>query len=354
MIASDARIAANRLNAQKSTGPKSAEGKERSRANAVKHGMTGEGIALGSEEAAAVEARLSGFGADYRPVTTAGRALARRAAMLSVRLERCAIREAAAISTRARAAAAEFDEARAPEVEEHFGKLEADPAGSIRRLRRMPEGVDRLVATWKDLRWELARRGPTYWDAPKGAMASLLTGRKPGGLGMGRAEALSNAVQGFLRSLEDSDGAGLDDKARRDWARRELLALMAGMVAGLEAHRATLDLDAIAADRAGAGARALFDPSKEATLARKYEAAADREMHRALKEMKAVEAEAAAEAAAPAGSPAPLGSFSPVAPARPATPPPAPCPAPSASRSGADEGPTPAPIAPGRPEDGPR
>ena len=281
MIASDARIAANRLNARKSTGPKSEEGKERSRANAVKHGMTGEGIALGSEEAAAVEARLSGFEADYRPVTTSGRALARRAAMLSVRLERSAIREAAAISARVRAAEADFDEARADEVEEHFGQLEADPAGAIRRLRRMPEGVDRLVAAWKDLRWELARRDPMYWQQPQRAMASLLTGRKPGGFGMGRVEVLSTAMQGSFRWLEESDGAGLDGQDRRDWARRELLALIDGRVAELEAHRATLDLDAIAADRAGAGPRALFDPSKEATLARKYEAAADREMHRA-------------------------------------------------------------------------
>jgi len=41
---SEAKRAANRENAKKSTGPKSAEGKERSRANAFKHGLTGEGV----------------------------------------------------------------------------------------------------------------------------------------------------------------------------------------------------------------------------------------------------------------------------------------------------------------------
>jgi len=46
MIVSDARIAANRANALKSTGPRTAEGKERSRCNALKHGMTGAGVAL--------------------------------------------------------------------------------------------------------------------------------------------------------------------------------------------------------------------------------------------------------------------------------------------------------------------
>ena len=40
------RLAANRRNAQKSTGPRTAEGKAASRQNAFKHGMTGEGIVL--------------------------------------------------------------------------------------------------------------------------------------------------------------------------------------------------------------------------------------------------------------------------------------------------------------------
>jgi len=39
MIVSEARIAANRRNAKLSTGPKTAEGKEKSRANALKHGL---------------------------------------------------------------------------------------------------------------------------------------------------------------------------------------------------------------------------------------------------------------------------------------------------------------------------
>ena len=39
MVCSPARLAANRLNAQKSTGPRTEEGKSRSRANALKHGL---------------------------------------------------------------------------------------------------------------------------------------------------------------------------------------------------------------------------------------------------------------------------------------------------------------------------
>src|SRR5437763_56198 len=44
MPASEARILANQANARLSTGPKTAEGKEQSRANDLNHGMTGAGV----------------------------------------------------------------------------------------------------------------------------------------------------------------------------------------------------------------------------------------------------------------------------------------------------------------------
>ena len=52
MAASEARILANKMNAQKSKGPTSTEGKMRSRRNALKHGMTGAGVVLPDEAAA--------------------------------------------------------------------------------------------------------------------------------------------------------------------------------------------------------------------------------------------------------------------------------------------------------------
>jgi hypothetical protein len=61
----------------------------------------------------------------------------------------------------------------------------------------------------------------------------------------------------------------------------------------LKEVRARIDHEALAADRAEAVDRALFDPSPEAILARKYEAAAERALYKALKELRQVEAEAA-------------------------------------------------------------
>ena len=351
MHVSEARLAANRANGLKSKGPTSAEGKIRSRANSYKHGMTGAGVVMPAEEAAEVERRAAEFEADYRPGTGAGKAMVRRAAMLSVRLERCEAQEAAAVSENVHAAEAKFDEARETEVDILMGDLAEHPGPALRNLMRMPEGVDRMIAVWGEIRWDLARGDGSRWGREHDAMAIGLSGRKPGGFGMNRIEALVMAFHFLFQHLEEDDGAGLDRPARSRWARQELLGEIDATVARLKAHRSTLNLEEIAADRAGARARALFDPSKEATLARKYEAAAERGMHRALQEMRAAEkAAAAATRPGPARAPAVaaasprLGSFSEGGPARPEPP----ATTPEEPRSGVVTGSGRVPIAIGR------
>ena len=71
-----------------------------------------------------------------------------------------------------------------------------------------------------------------------------------------------------------------------------------------------LDEDSVEQLRAEASDRALFDPSKEACLARKYEAAAERGFFRALKEFRQVEKAAKAQETVSAVES--LGSFLPV------------------------------------------
>jgi hypothetical protein len=169
MSTSQARILANQANAQRSTGPRTPEGKERSRANAFKHGLTGAGIVLPNEDAAEVDRRFAAFEAELKPSGEVGRALVRRAAILSVRMDRGVSQETAALSERVRQAGADFV---------------------------APEGLDEAA------------------------------------------------------------------------------------------------IDRL---RAEAGARAMFDPSREATLARKYEAAAERGFFRALKELRELEKQAVAD-----------------------------------------------------------
>jgi hypothetical protein len=108
MPASEAQIRANQQNAARSTGPKSVEGKENSRRNALKHGLTGAGIALPNEDVAEVERRVAAFQDELQPEGELAEALTRRAAVLSVRLDRCVSHEAATLSDRIRQVEADF------------------------------------------------------------------------------------------------------------------------------------------------------------------------------------------------------------------------------------------------------
>lgn len=82
------QITANRLNARRSTGPRTALGKQRSRCNALRHGLTAETVIVALECAAdyrALEARLL---AEHCPRTTTARELVLRLASVLWRLRR--------------------------------------------------------------------------------------------------------------------------------------------------------------------------------------------------------------------------------------------------------------------------
>jgi hypothetical protein len=191
MPTSDARIASNKANSLKSSGPKTAEGKSRSSRNALKHGLTGEGVVLTLEDAAEVDRLQHSLESEMKPSGDLGRTLVRRMALLAVRMDRCVAHETASLTIGIEQTEAEFD-AEWPAV----------------------EGVDNPV---------------------------------------------------------------------REQARIDV------------------------------GRLALFDVSREACLARKYEASAERGFFRALKEFRQVEKQAKASAIGPEASPSrsPLGSFLP-------------------------------------------
>ena len=108
MPTSEARILANQANAQRSTGPKTDAGKERSRQNSLKHGLTGAGIVLPEADAAKVERLTIAFAEELSAIGEVGQSLARLAALNSVRVERAADQETAALTARVRQVAADF------------------------------------------------------------------------------------------------------------------------------------------------------------------------------------------------------------------------------------------------------
>jgi len=82
------QIEANRLNALKSTGPRTEHGKQRSRQNALRHGLTAETVITALENIADYQAFEASIVADYQPHSATERELVLRLASLLWRLRR--------------------------------------------------------------------------------------------------------------------------------------------------------------------------------------------------------------------------------------------------------------------------
>ena len=94
-MATKRQIAANRRNARRSTGPKSAAGKAASSANALRHGLAAaRAVVLPDEDGEAYERLRQGVLADLDPAGALQEALAQRIVVLLWRLDRAARLEA--------------------------------------------------------------------------------------------------------------------------------------------------------------------------------------------------------------------------------------------------------------------
>jgi hypothetical protein len=89
------RAEINRRNAQKSTGPRTPEGKNRSKFNALKHGMTAKTLVLPDEDANVLQFRLESWVADLQPQNDVEKSLVEQAVHASWRLDRANRAEAA-------------------------------------------------------------------------------------------------------------------------------------------------------------------------------------------------------------------------------------------------------------------
>jgi hypothetical protein len=94
-MASPAQILANRENAQRSSGPRTIEGKQASSRNATRHGLTGAQIVMPGEYPSAYEDLRQGLRESYNPATDAERLLVDQVAANAWRLMRAQRIEAA-------------------------------------------------------------------------------------------------------------------------------------------------------------------------------------------------------------------------------------------------------------------
>ena len=100
-MTSEAQIAANRLNAQKSTGPRTPEGKAAMRRNPLRHGLSAATVVLFDESEAEFVQFRQDLALDFGPVGAEECALVEHIAILRWRLRRASRAEAALVNAEA-------------------------------------------------------------------------------------------------------------------------------------------------------------------------------------------------------------------------------------------------------------
>ena len=168
-MATEKQVEANRRNAQRSTGPRTAEGKGRSRYNAITHGLRARGLdLLPHEDPELFRDRIDAWFDDYRPMEEAEAELVRHAAVLSWKIDRAERHEAAALSARVRLATAAAEEARLGRL--HAAEDDLTPSHEVLRdpryawkpaapalaeASRTAEGRRMLLRRWESYRNEV-------------------------------------------------------------------------------------------------------------------------------------------------------------------------------------------------------
>ena len=174
-MATEAQIAANRKNSLLSTGPRTTEGKQKSRANAIKHGLCASVVVL--EDAELLRRRTAEMFDSIAPQDEFQVWLSDRLAVLSLRVDRSERMERRVRDKVCLKAALTWDLDREVDVERLAAKLASRPAEVSRDLRRTRHGCQWLIERWSLLaRAAVANRG---WTDDQTKIAFDLLGTPP-------------------------------------------------------------------------------------------------------------------------------------------------------------------------------
>jgi hypothetical protein len=176
---SEARLAANRENAKKSTGPKTEAGKQRSRQNSVKHGLTA-GVLIAEELKELAEERVKSWTRSMKPQTAPEAWLVERAAIDAARVDAASRCERAKTEARLRydilyskgEGISESGAAKQGSALMHSHPSEA--ADLLIHLRAKRSGCEWLLRRWADLKRRHQAQG--CWEPYEFFEAQRLTG----------------------------------------------------------------------------------------------------------------------------------------------------------------------------------
>ncbi len=300
-MATAEQIAANRRNAQKSTGPRSKPGKDVTRFNGLTHGLRAVHVIIPGEDPAEFQAHRDAMFGDWKPLSHTRALLVERAVVASWKLRRATHAEAVRLYEPAADAAHEFDMAQRERVEGGLNLLRYEPGTALARLRCDPVGIDRLIALWEGLAEAVAE--PSGWTSRADHHDRLLNllghtaGSAPEGLEAARASLALLAA---------------DDPAATAEAAATLRATCAERIAELRRERSGFWDPAVLRKRTIDAAAAPL--SREAQLMHRYEVAHEKSLYAAIRGLLTLEKSGAdlpdpepeappAEAAAPPAAP---------------------------------------------------
>jgi hypothetical protein len=144
-MATQKQIEANRRNAQKSTGPKTVEGKAKAKFNALKHGMTAEVAVLPHEDKLSYEELRQATIDSYQPANGTELMLAELVAVNYWRLLRSRRVETAALDLHIRAYKGRHGISKSPSIDDDCGIATAlvDPRNGLESIERYATKAER-------------------------------------------------------------------------------------------------------------------------------------------------------------------------------------------------------------------
>ena len=231
---SERKIAANRRNAQKATGPKTEEGKSKVRLNAVTHGLCARTIVLPHEDEAAYQQRLDDWIAEMNPRTNREAYLVERAVRITWQLDRADFHERARLTRKIQQMHEDRGRGQGNSAEEllkrllaiprdrgHFRVASKDdppresPTDLVNRLQSTAEGCRALIEEWEGLWTYLAREKDNHASPTLPDTNLVGNGRIVRLLGLRDPEAkIMAATDRRVDALLEAQDLAFDDTAR--------------------------------------------------------------------------------------------------------------------------------------------
>ena len=148
-----------RQNSQKSTGPRTEEGKARSSQNSLKHGLRAVKLALPSEDPEALQMRHEQWNELFRPQDLLEYTLVQMVFRAALQMDRCARFQTATAASQVRSRTNRAVNRTEAEVHDAHRRLKDDPVAARLDLRRSAMGCGYLISRWTVLRAQLERDG---------------------------------------------------------------------------------------------------------------------------------------------------------------------------------------------------